>query len=189
MTDKGKFNRPRFLYYVPYLYFEKIHLKRPIVEIPLILAEMGYEPSILMGKKSIEDQIGCHIIETGITSRNEDDRGLKGALKETWNAFKAFKKVAPKYALFHGNYSPSTLVAILVKLASFLKKSEVHPKISLKLDWDGDLEYFPLFGRISYLSFILLSALVFDKLTIETDCAFEKIMNYPFVRQKLTNHT
>lgn len=186
MTDSGKYNRPRFLYYIPYLYFQKIHLKRPIVEIPLVLAEMGYEPTILMGKNSVQGPIGCNVIETGVTSRNEDDRGLKGAFKETCKAYKAFRKVSPKYALFHGNYSPSTLVAILVKLSSLLKKRKERPKISLKLDWDGDLKFFPLFGRISYLSFVFLSALVFDRLTIETDCAFEKIINYPFIRQKLT---
>lgn len=175
----------KFLYYIPYLFFERIHLKRPMVEVPLCLQEQGYESTIIMGKKSVDDPIACNVIETGISSHNEGDRGFGRAVNETWRAFDHFRKVDPDYAVFHGNYSPSTLVVMLVRINSVFHRKREGPKITLKLDWDGNLSQYSLLGRTSYLLFIFMSSLLFNRLSIETECAFDNIKNYPLVRQKL----
>ena len=157
MREKAH-NTKKFLYYVPYLYFDHIHNNRPMVEIPISAKMMGYESILLIGRKATKEQIGIRVIETGIYSHNQNDRNLSGVLREAWRAYMNFRNLLPEYAVFHGNYAPSLIVAILTRATHIFFRKYNRPKIALKLDWDGDLKYFKILSRIFYTAFILASS-------------------------------
>ena len=173
------------LYYVPYMRLNKVHLSKPMVNIPKQLQSLGYKSALLVGENLSGMQFDFELIETGNTSHREGDRGFKTILKEIVASLKFFFTYNPDFSIVHGNYIPNSIIVFLVRISNFIHSNRTSRKYIMKLDWDGDLSHFGVIQKYRYLSFVFLGSLIFTKLTIETECGFNTLKKLPFIRQKI----
>ena len=183
----GNYNKTQysFLYYVPFYIIRDFFLNKAPIQIPLHFSNKGYNSILVVGKTNTLFGYKIKIIETGNIATNI--RGTYNPfthIKEFFTGINIVNNFKPDIAIFQGNYPTNILIVGIIKVF-YLFKRQKNGKFKLKLDWDGEFKSYPIILRFLYAINLLIAAKLFDEITIETECAYERVKPMPIVGKKL----
>ena len=92
----------------------------------------------------------------------------------------------PEISIFQGNYLTSVFLVFIFRIYYYLfPKKVIKSRFILKLDWDGEFQNFPRLIRFPFVFTLFMSALLYDSLSVETECAYDRLVNFPLIRKKI----
>ena len=154
------------------------HRKSPWIEIPLSYVKRGERSLIICHSYDVEQLEGIDTLET---SRINVPR--PGIFAEMFSVVEAIAKHRPNIFLQVNVKAPIFIFTFFFRIYYFFIKGR---KInwSLKLDWDGTPDSGP--GLIFAIRKLLISinSLLFDKIIVESTCAFEALSRIPMINKK-----
>lgn len=153
----------KFVYYAPLVELKKDAMFRPYIEIPLEMANQGYQSYLICGKLGFSPPNEINVVETGIISEKKLD---------VFRVYRYTKKFLRKnrpdiFIFFHMN-------VIIIPLIVYSKIHNINVKFLVKLDSDGsDFEiksHFVNFLKRIYIVFIshLLCGII-----VENSCGMD----------------
>ena len=167
------------MYYVPFLSLENIHKEKPPIQIPCHFFKNNYEVQLIVGKNDGPKYKWTKINETlNVHNNGMINKKLSSHLNEFFQAFGIVRNYNPDLMIFHGNYPTSLLIAFFLKIFNLFHLTK-RSKLILKLDWDGRLIDYPRTLRLAYSLVLFLSFLIYDKVSIETECGLTNLQNFP----------
>ena len=174
-----------FLYYIPFYIIRDFFLNKAPIQIPLHFSNKGYNSILVVGKINTSLDNKIKIIETGNIGTNI--RGTYNPIthiKEFYTGINLVNNLKPDISIFQGNYPTNILIVGIIKIFCLIKRQKTN-KVKLKLDWDGEFKRYPIILRFLYAINLLIAGTLFDEITIETECAYEKLKAMPIVGKKL----
>ena len=168
-----------FIIYIPGSSLSEFHKLSPWIQFPLTFSHLDYNSILICGKCTISDINNFKIHETLV-------RG-DSTIKSIFEPFLAFKKIIserPDIVMISpiGSYLATVMPLMLFSKLILGKKHKT--RFVLKSDWSLDYYGFPLLKKILVNTFLVLASYVFDIITVETYCGFNKAINLPIIRAK-----
>ena len=158
------------LLYVPFMVFNPYHHVRDQGGTASGFVSEGYDTTLIIGDvNGVIPETEYKIIKT----RNTQPRGLTSHIREVLALIKNFKEIRPDIMLVWNVGVMPSITAIIVRLFEIFGKKK--PKILLRLDWDGIMEGMNLVRVLLFRANLLLSNMLFDRTTIETNCGKKRV--------------
>lgn len=176
-------NREEAIVYWPMASYQDVHNYKDPGEIPKNLARLGYSVKLVIGELHC-DNVATEVLQTKNTRRF----CLRDNVRELIFLIDAFRKSKAVSLFLSFNTAPTTLLSAAILKLRFIisrKKGRSRPYAILKLDSDGDIK------RGGFLTFsynviaLMLYSCFYDRIIVESTCAYEKIVKLPLPRERL----
>lgn len=169
------------VFYWPYMHiYSDIFLHKDPIEISKNLQNIGYETTFIIGKTDVLVP-GIKTLETG----NCENFRLKDNVKEFLFLIRYFKENRNTSLLIVFNSGPMAILApVILSFVSWIKKNLNKPRIILKMDTDGNIEKGNVLKFFYMPLGFLIEMLVYNKIIVESSCAFEKLKRLPLLKKK-----
>ena len=173
------------MYYVPFLSLDGMYMEKPPIQIPYHFFKNSYEVQLIVGENNGPKYNWLKINETLNVQKNGIiNKKLSFHLNEFFQALRITRKYNPDVVIFHGNYPTSLLITFFLKIFNLFHLTK-RSRFILKLDWDGRLGDYSRSFRLTYTLVLFFSLLIYDKVSIETECGLTNLKNFPHPSSKL----
>ena len=158
------------LLYVPFMVFNPYHHLRDQGGTASGFVSEGYDTTLIIGNISgIIPETAYNIVKT----HNTQPRGLISTFREAFALIKNLKEIEPDIVLVWNVGVMPFILAIFVKLFQIFGRKK--PKIVLRLDWDGTADGRNLLRDLIFRVHLILSNMLFDWTTVETNCGKRRV--------------